>query len=147
MIAVISDVHGNYPALKSVIQDIHKYGCERIISLGDIVGYYCMVNECIDLCRKENVVNILGNHDYYLISGDGCPRSYSVNICIRYQTSVITKQNIEWLKNSEKRKRSGNIDEKKKKYINKRFTDFWNVCMYVDRLQWKKRERGGSHRN
>lgn len=100
MIAVISDVHGNYPALKSVIQDIHKYGCERIISLGDIVGYYCMVNECIDLCRKENVVNILGNHDYYLISGDGCPRSYSVNICIRYQTSVITKQNIEWLKNS-----------------------------------------------
>ena len=47
----------------------------------------------------------------------------------------------------EKRKRSGNIDEKKKKYINKRFTDFWNVCMYVDRLQWKKRERVESHRN
>lgn len=30
----------------------------------------------------------------------------------------------------EKRKRSGNIDEKKKKYINKRFTDFGMfVCM------------------
>lgn len=97
MIAVISDIHGNYPALKAVIEDIHKQGCDRIISLGDVAGYYCFINECIDLCKQQGVVNILGNHDYYLVSGNKCPRSHSVNVCIEYQTKVITPENRQWL--------------------------------------------------
>ena len=37
-IAVISDIHGNIPALESVLQDIKLRGVERIICLGDLVG-------------------------------------------------------------------------------------------------------------
>ena len=36
-IAVISDIHGNIPALESVLQDIKLRGIERIICLGDLV--------------------------------------------------------------------------------------------------------------
>ena len=102
MIAIISDIHGNYPALKAVVEDIHRHGCNQIISLGDVAGYYCFINECIDLCKEQGIVNILGNHDYYLTSGIGCPRSYSANVCLEYQAKVITPENMKWLQNSER---------------------------------------------
>lgn len=100
MIAIISDVHGNYPALLAVFKKIEKMKCTKIISLGDIAGYYCMINECIDLCRNKNVINILGNHDYYLINDLHCPRSHSANLCIDYQKKIITNENKKWLSKS-----------------------------------------------
>lgn len=100
MIAIISDIHGNYPALKSVIEEIKKNNISQIISLGDVAGYYCFINECIELLRSEKVINIMGNHDYYLTSGTGCPRSYSANFCLEYQKKVITDINMSWLKKS-----------------------------------------------
>jgi len=100
MIGIISDIHGNAPALRTVIQKLDSYGCERIISLGDVAGYYCLVNECIDLLRSKNVMNIMGNHDHYLLSNTSCLRSTSANICLDYQRSVISDYNLEWLRQS-----------------------------------------------
>lgn len=98
--ALIADVHGNFPALLTVLDQVRKFDCQLIISLGDIAGYYCMINECITLCREYDIVNILGNHDQYLISGTECPRSMSANICLEYQRKIITPDNFEWLKKS-----------------------------------------------
>ena len=95
-LAVISDIHGNYPALKAVLDDIDKAGIEKIICLGDIVGYYCQVNECIDLLREREIQCLLGNHDYYMISGKCC-ESKTVKICINYQKTIIRKENFDWL--------------------------------------------------
>lgn len=95
-IAVISDIHGNYPALKAVLGDIDSEGIEDIICLGDIVGYYCQVNECIDLLRKRKIYCLLGNHDYYMISNTCC-NSRTVKMCIDYQKSIIRQDNLEWL--------------------------------------------------
>ena len=100
MIAILSDIHGNYPALKAVLDDVDKVGCERIISLGDVAGYYCMVNECIDALRARDVVNLLGNHDDYLVSRAVCPRSNSATRCIEFQQQVIFPENREWLASS-----------------------------------------------
>ena len=49
MTAFISDIHGNLPALEAVLEEIDKLGCGQVICLGDICGYYCMVNECIEV--------------------------------------------------------------------------------------------------
>ena len=38
-IAVITDIHGNLPALEAVLADIEKAEIERIWCLGDTVGY------------------------------------------------------------------------------------------------------------
>ena len=35
-VAVISDIHGNYQALESVLEDIEKEKCEKILCLGDL---------------------------------------------------------------------------------------------------------------
>jgi len=99
-LAVIADIHGNYPALQAVLNEIKRLECDRILSLGDIAGYYCMINECIDCCRENEIVNVLGNHDFYLVSGKGCPRSMSANKCLDYQRKVITPQNMQWLSES-----------------------------------------------
>ena len=97
VIAIISEVHGNYPALKAVLAEIDNIGCNRIISLGDVSGYYCMVNECIEEFRKRKIVNILGNHDYYVLGRGDCPRSYTVNRITEYQRQIITPDNKEYL--------------------------------------------------
>ncbi len=100
MIAIISDIHGNYPALKVVMDDIKKRGIKKIISLGDVCGYYSMINECIELLKDMNVVNIIGNHDHYMIENEKCERSISVNKSLDFQRQVITNENLEWLKRS-----------------------------------------------
>ena len=61
MIAIIADVHGNYPALKAVFEDIESLGINGIYSLGDVSGYYSMINECIELLRNKEVPNIINN--------------------------------------------------------------------------------------
>lgn len=100
MIAILADVHGNYPALKAVLDEIDSLGCKTIISLGDVAGYYCMINECIREMRSRNIINLMGNHDSYLVSNKRCPRSNSANYCLKYQEKIIFKENLEWLRNS-----------------------------------------------
>ena len=38
--AILSDIHGNQPALEAVLQDAEQQGAEAVICLGDVVGYY-----------------------------------------------------------------------------------------------------------
>lgn len=97
MIALISDIHGNFVALKEVLSTIDRLKIKDIYCLGDIVGYYSQVNECCNELQKRNVKCILGNHDWYMISNTNCPRSNSVNDCLKYQRSIITNSNLQWL--------------------------------------------------
>ena len=97
MIAIISDVHGNYEALKSVLAKIDEMNISDIFCLGDVVGYYSQVNECCDELRKRNVKCIMGNHDWYITANSFCPRSKSVNDCLNYQRQVITEENKNWV--------------------------------------------------
>lgn len=98
MIGLISDVHGNYPALKAVFREFEKAGCDAIYSLGDVCGYGCMVNECIDFFRENGIVSLKGNHDSYLLGEEVCSRSSVVRRCIDYQRRIIRFENFEWLK-------------------------------------------------
>lgn len=100
MIAIISDIHGNLPALKAVLEKIDALGCERILSLGDVVGYYAQPGECVDLLRERGIVNILGNHDHYIVSGEGCPRSKLVSDITEYQRGIISPDQLAWLTQS-----------------------------------------------
>lgn len=97
MIAIISDIHGNYEALKRVLSVIDEKNIKEIFCLGDVVGYYSQVNECCDELRKRNVKCVMGNHDWYMTADSFCPRSQSVNDCLKYQRQVITKENRDWI--------------------------------------------------
>jgi diadenosine tetraphosphatase ApaH/serine/threonine PP2A family protein phosphatase len=62
--AIISDIHGNLEALTAVLEDAQRsFDPERVICLGDIVGYGPNPCECVDLIMDTCDVVILGNHD------------------------------------------------------------------------------------
>ena len=97
MIAIVSDIHGNYAALQSVLAKIDAMGVDEILCLGDTAGYYSSVNECIDELRNRDIFSLMGNHDWYLARNEPCPRSNSANRCLAYQKSVIRDDNMAWL--------------------------------------------------
>lgn len=96
--AFISDIHGNFEALKAVLSTIDQLGISRVVCAGDIVGYYSQVNECCDELRARAIPSVMGNHDWYMAGGGFCLRSKSVNDCLAYQQRVITQENLAWLK-------------------------------------------------
>jgi len=61
--AVICDVHSNLEALETVLDEIKRHNVDRIVHLGDIVGYNANPNECVQRLIDEDVVSIMGNHD------------------------------------------------------------------------------------
>jgi len=67
--AIISDIHANLPALNAVFRDIEVLGIERIICLGDVIGYGPDPVSCVDRVRERCEVIVCGNHDEALIFG------------------------------------------------------------------------------
>ena len=61
--AIISDIHSNLEALEVVLQEIDRIGVDRIVSLGDLVGYNANPNECVRILRDRGVSSLMGNHD------------------------------------------------------------------------------------
>jgi predicted phosphodiesterase len=61
--ALITDIHGNLEALEQVLKKIEVEACDKIICLGDVVGYGPFPNECVEQVRDKANSNIVGNHD------------------------------------------------------------------------------------
>ncbi|MEQ8191250.1 MAG: metallophosphoesterase family protein, partial [Candidatus Eremiobacterota bacterium] len=51
--AVISDIHSNIDALEKVLKKIEDDNIDRILCLGDIVGYGANPNECVERVREN----------------------------------------------------------------------------------------------
>ncbi len=66
-IAIISDIHSNLEALTAVLADIAQRGIQRIVCLGDVVGYGPEPKECLDLVIQHCSVTLMGNHDFATI--------------------------------------------------------------------------------
>ncbi len=60
-ILILSDVHGNKHGLQAAIDAAGRV--DRIVCLGDIVGYGAFPNECCEILREANAVCLSGNHD------------------------------------------------------------------------------------
>jgi len=61
--AIVSDIHANLEALTAVLETIDAEGVDRIVALGDLVGYGANPNECLRIIRERAIECIAGNHD------------------------------------------------------------------------------------
>lgn len=80
-LAIITDIHGNEPALKAVLSDIDKkQDIDEIWCLGDMIAMGPDTNEVLDLLfSRPDIQMITGNHDEAILSlkkGEGHPESY-----------------------------------------------------------------------
>jgi diadenosine tetraphosphatase ApaH/serine/threonine PP2A family protein phosphatase len=73
MYALISDIHSNVEALTAVFADMAAFGVQRVLCLGDVIGYGPQPRETLELVRRCEFI-LLGNHEEGLldtICGDG----------------------------------------------------------------------------
>ena len=67
--AIISDLHSNMEALSAVLARLDREGIQRIVCLGDVVGYGPDPEHCIDTVMERCQLTLQGNHDEALIHG------------------------------------------------------------------------------
>ena len=97
-IAIISDIHSNPTALMKVLKDAEERKCERIVCLGDIVGYGYDPNTCIDIVRERKIECFLGNHDAAIVGKMSLDwfNDFAKNAIVR-QRPLVTEENKKWL--------------------------------------------------
>ncbi len=78
--AIISDLHGNWPALQVAVADARSRGVQRMVCLGDVVGYGAKPRECLELVMGlidpastegaglQAGFCLMGNHEYALLN-------------------------------------------------------------------------------
>ena len=63
LIALLSDIHGNLPALKAAVVDAKTRGVMQNICAGDIIGYGPFPNEVCEYLKTNEIRSISGNYD------------------------------------------------------------------------------------
>jgi predicted phosphodiesterase len=67
-IAIVSDIHGNLPALEAVVEDIDRRGADAIVNLGDSLSGPLMPLETARFLMAQDWVQLSGNHERQLLS-------------------------------------------------------------------------------
>lgn len=99
-VAIISDIHSNYEALKAVWKEIKE--AEIIVCLGDLVGYGASPNEVVEFMRKYiekgKVMCVRGNHDNAIAFGADWHFNPYARQAVRWHQRVMTPENLEFLR-------------------------------------------------
>ena len=93
-VALISDIHGNLPALQAVLDDIATTDVDEVWCLGDLVGYGAQPNECVELAAERCDLCLAGNHDLGVLDkidiADFSPPAAAAALWTRREASAET---------------------------------------------------------
>ena len=67
-VAILSDIHGNVPALAAVLADLDRLRPDEVLVGGDLVGRGPQGSRVIELIRRRGWPSIKGNHEDYLLA-------------------------------------------------------------------------------
>ena len=97
-VAVISDIHGNYHALETVLAGIADARVDTIWCLGDTVGYGPRPNDCCELVESQAERSLVGNHDLVVL-GELAVSDFNdeAAAAATWTTSVLTDQSRTFL--------------------------------------------------
>jgi predicted phosphodiesterase len=90
-IAVISDIHANWPALVTILETINSVGVDRVFCAGDVIGYYTQPVRCLEKILELKIPTIRGNHERMVlgeIEGEIQPSALKVIDYTREQLSA-----------------------------------------------------------
>lgn len=68
-LAVLSDLHANLSALRAVARDLARRGLDRVLVLGDLVGYLTRPNQVAALVQAAGWPCLAGNYDQAVLAG------------------------------------------------------------------------------
>jgi putative phosphoesterase len=91
-VAVITDIHGNLPALEASLAAIDAIGVDAIYCGGDLVGYGPHPNEVCRLILQREIPTIYGNYDYAIGRElDDCGCAY-----VTTHDRALGQQSVAW---------------------------------------------------
>jgi len=96
---ILGDIHGNLSALDVALAAFRDARVERIVSVGDVVGYGAAPRECIERLRQLDAVVVKGNHDA-ACTGEIEIRFFNnyARDAVRWTQSVLTEDELAWLR-------------------------------------------------
>lgn len=102
-ILLVSDIHGNYPALQAVADHFSDAPFDLIVNGGDTTVYAPFPNQTIDWLRAHNARSILGNTDRLvldLLRGKtfAKPSKAEKRVMYGWTASELTEENHDWLR-------------------------------------------------
>lgn len=92
-IALVSDIHGNLPALEAVVADIARRGVDRIVNLGDSLSGPLLPRETASYLMATDWIHLAGNHERALLSPDPAARSPADE----YARAQMSRTELDWL--------------------------------------------------
>ncbi len=91
-LAVITDIHGNLPALEASLEAIDAISVDQIFCGGDLVGYGPHPNEVCALIQERTIPTIYGNYDYAIARDlDDCGCAY-----VTEHDRELGKKSVAW---------------------------------------------------
>jgi diadenosine tetraphosphatase ApaH/serine/threonine PP2A family protein phosphatase len=96
---ILTDIHANLEALDTCLGDARTRGYDRLIVLGDVVGYGADPNAVIDRVRELNpVAMVRGNHDKVALGIDQADGFNSAaRLAAQWTMDALTPEHREWL--------------------------------------------------
>ncbi|HAF61840.1 MAG TPA: hypothetical protein DCK95_05895 [Anaerolineaceae bacterium] len=102
-IALVSDIHGNLPALQNVHQHALQQGAQLFFNAGDTVGYGPFPNECIDFIRDNKFFSVIGDYDQKVLAFPQHSQEYLIKkhplkyLAFQWAYEHLTQTNIDYL--------------------------------------------------
>jgi len=94
-VGVISDVHGNLPALDAVFEDMPAV--DALVNAGDVVGYNPWPAACVDAMRERAVPTVVGNHDRAVVDETEFRFNDMAAAGVRYARRELDETELAWL--------------------------------------------------
>ena len=66
-LAVLSDIHGNLPALEAVMSDLSNFDVDHVIVAGDVIHFGPFSRQAAELVIEKGWSVIRGNNELFLI--------------------------------------------------------------------------------
>ena len=97
-LAVISDIHGNLPALEAVLADIATQCVDQTVNLGDILSGPLQPAETADLLMARNFTTIRGNHERQVLDLIDQGQPFDPLSTDGYTAGQLTAAHCEWIR-------------------------------------------------
>lgn len=96
-ILLISDIHANLEALEACLEAAPAH--DRVVNLGDVVGYGASPNEVSERARQLGEVFVRGNHDK-ACSGITSMEGFNpiAGLAVMWTRTMLRQQNLQWLR-------------------------------------------------
>lgn len=96
---ILSDIHSNHEALSAVLARVKRKRWDKVVFLGDLVGYGANPNQTVDMVRALKPLQaIRGNHDKVCSGIENGEMFNRVALqAAQWTQQRLTKSNLEWL--------------------------------------------------